>query len=312
MISLLPRQCRCLRCLAPLLVVLPLAAAQSPAQTNALQLASFSFITAGDMRNFVGPAPAGQRYFDGLCQAAARVGAGEFMISPWDRDPPAPIRAIIDRYLRTNYLWYPVVGNHDADNSKDMGWFHHWAEAGIPHLARRGPPGAESTIFSFNFNNSHFVVVDEYYDGRSDAVGNGDVPEAALKWLAEDLAATKQPLLWVTGHKPLESLPDMDTGQMRHKGDSISANPAHRTRFLQLRTDHHVRAYICGHAHNASIAKVEGLWQLDSGHARGAGDTGAPSTFLKVHVSGQQAWVDVYRSDANGVEYHLARTQELN
>jgi hypothetical protein len=30
-----------------------------------------------------------------------------------------------------------------------------------------------------------------------------------------------------------------------------------------------VTAYICGHTHNASIAKINGLWQFDAGHARG-------------------------------------------
>ncbi len=61
-----------------------------------------------------------------------------------------------------------------------------------------------------------------------------------------------------------------------------------------------------------SVAKVHGVWQADSGHARGAGDKGSPSTFLKFRIAGTNAWVDVYRSDKNGVAYGLKKTVELN
>jgi hypothetical protein len=39
---------------------------------------------------------------------------------------------------------------------------------------------------------------------------------------------------------------------------------------------------------------------------------GSPSTFLKIRVSGAKAWVDIYRSDTNGIEYKLEKTVELN
>ncbi|MEI6197271.1 MAG: metallophosphoesterase [Verrucomicrobiota bacterium] len=293
------------------MLVLLLALA-SGAQTNAPGTNTFAFITAGDMRNFVNHAPPGKRYFDGLCEAVGHVGGGAFMISPGDCDPPAPIRAALDEQLGTNYVWYPVIGNHDAAASADMEWLRHWAEAGIPHLSRRGPPGAEWTTYSFNFGNSHFIVLNEYYNGKSDAVGKGDVADAAAAWLENDLAATRQPLIWIIGHKPIQSLPDMGSGRERHDGDAISSDPAHFARFLQLMNQFHVRAYICGHTHNCSVAKVHGVWQADSGHARGAGDTGSPSTFLKFRIAGTNAWVDVYRSDKNGVAYGLKKTVELN
>ncbi len=282
------------------------------AQTNDSAPDNYAFMVAGDMRSFTGPAPAGKRYFDGVCEAIKAAGSGSFLLSPGDCDPPAPIRAAIDRSLGSNYLWYPVVGNHDADAIKDMDWFHHWAQGGIPHLVRRGPANAEFTTFSIDFGNSHLVVLDEYYDGKADNIGNGDVCDTTLAWLDQDLAATHQPLIWVTGHKPIKSFPDMDTGRVRHGTDTVTDNPEHHRRFMELLKKYHVRAYICGHTHNTSINKVEDIWQLDSGHARGAGDPGAPSTFLKVRVSGSQTWVDIYRGDTNGVQYHVARTVDLN
>jgi Calcineurin-like phosphoesterase len=273
---------------------------------------TFAFVTAGDMRNFVGPARGGKRYFDGVCEALQAVGAGAFMISPGDCDPPGPVRATLDRYLGTNYLWYPVIGNHELGKKTNVLWLRAWANAGIPHLTRRGPPGAEDTTYSFDFGNSHFIALDEYFDGKSDSVLHNELPDTAFAWLEKDLAATRKPLIWVIGHVPIKSLPDMDTGRERHEGGTLTRNPARLERFLQLLKQYHVRAYICGHTHDCSIARVNGVWQADSGHARGGGDTGAPSTFLKFRISGERAWVDVYRGDAKGVTYQLRKSVELN
>src|ERR1035441_8846265 len=102
------------------LVCWSLAGARAAAQTNGASTEAFSFITAGDMRGFVGPAPEGKRYFDGVCDAVKAVGSGAFMLSPGDCSPPEPIRRTIDQYLGTNYLWYPVAGNHDAEKPENI------------------------------------------------------------------------------------------------------------------------------------------------------------------------------------------------
>jgi hypothetical protein len=293
------------------LVSVALVAGRASGQTNPAAAEDFSFVAAGDMRQFVGPAPAGLRYFDGACEAMKAIGPGAFMIGPGDIDPPGPVRATIDRYLGTNYLWYPVIGNHELENKATMEWLRHWAEAGIPHLVRRGPAGAEDTIYSFDFGNSHFAVLNDYYDGHSDAVRGDDVPTAAFDWLKQDLAATDKPLRWVIAHAPLKSFPDMDTGRHRHANDFGKTKPADVARFVQLLKEYHVRAYICGHTHDCSVERVEGIWQTDSGHARGGGDKGSPSTFLKFRVAGTKAWVDVYRADVTGEHYKLRKTVEL-
>ena len=290
------------------------ASESAPAAAGQRQAApvSFSFVTAGDMRNFVGPAPAGKRYFDGLCEALQTIGPGAFMIIPGDCDPPGPIRATIDRYLGTNYVWYPVIGNHEFGNKTNLAWLRDQAKAGIPHLTRQGPRGTEDTTYSFELENSHFIVLNEYFDGLTLTVGKDDIPKASFDWLEQDLAATRKPLIWVIGHIPIQSLPDMDTGRSRHQGGSLTTNPAHLERFVQLLKQYRVRAYICGHTHDCSVARVKGVWQADSGHARGGGDTGAPSTFLKFRIAGERAWVDIYRGDAKGVTYTLRKTVELD
>lgn len=281
------------------------------AQTNDAGTNSFSFVVAGDMRNYIAPLPGGKHQFDGACEAMQKIGAGDFMILPGDFDPPEPVRAMLDRYLGTNFICYYDVGDHEAETQASMTWFRHWGQSDIPHLVRRGPPGAETTMYSFDFRNSHFVLVSDYFDGRNDA-GRPDLSDATMNWLQQDLAATHQLLVWVVCHKPIECLPDMDSGRLRHAGDSLVKDPKRREFFTGLLRQYHVRALICGHTHGCSIAKVQGVWQADSGHARGAGDPGAPSTFLKIRVAGGQAWVDVYRADANGDHYQLRETVELN
>jgi len=276
----------------------------------------FSFITAGDMRSYTeNPSHDGRRFFDGACEAMKRVGPGAFLLSPGDFDPPSAVRAIIDRYLGPKFPWYVVVGNHEVENAAVMPWVRQWLASEIPGLVRRGAPGTALTLYSFDAGPAHFVAIDTYPFAKAGSPGQKgqvDLTEETFKWLEEDLAATHQPFVWVIGHQPLESLPDMESGRGRHGGDSVSFDPARAARFAALLKKYHVRAYICGHTHNTSVRKVQDLWQADSGHARGGGDSGAPSTFLKFRLIGGKAWVDIYRADPTGRDYTLRKTVALD
>ncbi len=298
--------------LCGLALFLLLAGAGCRTATEASHPTEFAFIAAGDMRNFSGPSRKGNRYFDGACEELQKIGPGEFMVGPGDVDPPGLVRAMIDRYLGTNYLWYPIVGNHETEKKENMTWLKRWASNGIPHLVRRGPLGAELTTYSFDFANSHVIMLNEYYDGKSDDVRGQDLPESTMRWLAEDLAANRQPLVFVVGHKPIQSIPDMDSGRVRHEKESVSTNSARLDQFLTLLRENRVRAYICGHTHNASVTKIKGIWQIDSGHARGAGDSGSPSTFIKIRVSGTRVQADIYRADPHGENYRSGKPVELD
>ncbi|HWF18558.1 MAG TPA: metallophosphoesterase [Verrucomicrobiae bacterium] len=280
------------------------------AQSHATE-PDYSFFVAGDMRSFLWHAPEGKMYFDGACDAMKQAGPAAFLLSPGDCDPPGSVREIIDLHLGTNFLWYPLVGNHDVEAASNMDWWRKWAKAGIPHLVRSGPEGNEALTYSFDYGNSHIIMLDEYFNGHSSSPTD-DMSESTIVWLEHDLAANHQPIVWVSGHKPIKSLPDMDTGRIRHQDQSIITDPDRRKRFLSLLRKNHVTGYICGHTHDCSIAKVDGIWQLDSGHCRGAGDNACPSTFLKIQVTGLKATVDVYRSNTNGLNYLIKKTVELN
>jgi hypothetical protein len=296
------------------LAATPWAPAQDAlAAANAANAAEdYSFIATADMRNYVDKAPAGKRYFDGLCEELKGIGPGAFMISPGDCDPPGPVRAAIDRYLGTNYIWYPIIGNHELGDKANVAWLQRWAKAGIPGLVSCGPAGFESTTFSFDYANSHFVALNEYCAGSSETTRKDGLSSATLDWLEKDLAANKKPLVWISGHVPIKSLPDMDSNRLRHEDGRLTSSPADMERFLNLLKQYKVRAYICGHTHGTSVAKVKGIWQADCGHARGAGDKGAASTLLKFRISGERSWADIYRADANGMNYKLRKSVELN
>jgi 3',5'-cyclic AMP phosphodiesterase CpdA len=227
------------------------------------------FVVAADMRNFAADGE-WSKNFSGACEAIKEVGAGSFMISPGDLDvhPPSAVREMIDKVIGDDYPWYPVLGNHDPESPSTMGYLREYSKA-VPNVVNRGPEGCEETTYSFDYGDAHFVVLNQYYDGVRDWGLKGDVVPELLEWLEADLEATAKSRIFVFGHEPLIPMPDMDNGRLRHQGDSLDENPENAFAFHQLLMKHGVDAYVCGHTHGTSYAKINGLWQLDPGHARG-------------------------------------------
>lgn len=273
----------------------------------------FVFDVACDMRGYTLPKYDSPQHFAGVCQAIHKLGPGAFMVIPGDLDPPAAVRETLDRVLGADYVMYPVVGNHELEQPEHMPYLRAYNAGGtaLPGIVRSGPPGAVETCYSFDYENAHFVALNQYYDGQSDAVAGGDVGDALYAWLAEDLAENDRPIVFVFGHEPHVSVPDMDNGRVRHRGDSLDEHPEHNHRFWTLLREHGVVAYFCGHTHNASVSCINGVWQVDCGHARGLGDKGAPSTFVRVFVEDGGALCKVYRDDGAGGAYRLAYEDRL-
>ncbi len=259
------------------------------------------------MRNFTG-----ETEFAGAAKAIARVGAGEFMISPGDIDPPDAVYDIIRSSVSATYLWYPVAGNHEAETPSDMNWLRAFNTGGnsLPHIVNPGPVGSLETSFSFDYENAHFAVINEYFDGATDSNPAGDVSSALLAWLEADLTANTLPIVFVVGHEPAFPQPDAaPPHRLRHLGDSLDAFPANRDAFWSLLAAHGVKAYICGHTHNYSTIKIDGVWQMDVGHARGMADTGAPSTFIRITVWKKGAVTyETHRQNLATSAYEVAET----
>jgi len=277
----------------------------------------FSFIVTADMRNYSGADGYDiSDYFRGVCEAIAGSGSGAFMISPGDIDPVEDVYWTIEQCLGSNYLWYPVVGNHElpgdgheSSYGANMDWLRTYdydqnGAGAPPDIVNTGPTGCEETTFSFDYENAHFVIINEYYDGTSDTGTDGDVVDALYNWLVSDLSATDKQHIFIFGHEPAYPQPDEYNGRERHMTDCLNQHPDNRDRFWNLLGTADVAAYFCGHTHNYSSYYYNGVWQIDVGHSRGAGDTGAPSTFLRVTVNGNEKSdisIDVYRDIHDGI-----------
>ena len=273
----------------------------------------FSFVITADIRKYAGPGYDSSNYFRGVMEAIKDRGGGAFMLSLGDIDPVEDVQWTIEQVLGPDYLWFPITGNHElpgdgfeSDPGENMdilrGFDYDRNGFGIPpDIINTGPSGCPETTFAFDFENAHFVVLNEYCDETGDHNPGGTVSDHLYDWLVSDLKATAQKHIFVFGHEPAFPQPDADNGRIRHLGDSLDADPINRDRFWRLLRDEGVLAYFCGHSHNFSVYYNNGVWQLDAGHSRGAGDTGVPSTFLMIRVDGNTVTFDAYRDAHDGV-----------
>ncbi|MFQ5856151.1 MAG: metallophosphoesterase family protein [Anaerolineae bacterium] len=271
----------------------------------------FTFAVTADMRRYSGPSYDSSQYFRGACEAIATRGRSAFMVSPGDIDPTSDVRWTITSTLGLTYTWYPGPGNHELPGGgyesyygANMDWLRSYDYGAV----NPGPAGCPETTYSFDYQNAHFVMLNEYCDTGGDTVRDGDVPDHLYDWLVADLSATDKTHVFVFGHEPAHPQPDADNGRIRHLGDSLDKYQANRDRFWNLLRDERVIAYFYGHTHNYSAVEIDGVWQLDAGHARGKGDTGARSTFIMISVDANGVTFKTYRDDANGGAYTLAHT----
>lgn len=298
------------------LVILLLAAMRGDARLTTAstgesqQLDRFTFAVAADMRYFTGPGLYDSLlFFRGAAQAiAASHGEIAFLVSPGDIDPPPAALWTITSTLGTHKAWYPVIGNHELPGQGSepaLGANLAWLNAFDYGAVNPGPASCRTTTYSFDYQNAHFAVLNEYCDASGDIALDGDISDAIYEWLENDLLSHNQKFTFIIGHEPAYPQPDADNGRLRHSGDSLDKYPARRDRFWDLLKNHHVTAYICGHTHNYSVVQINGMWQVDAGHARGLGDPGARSTFLIIEVSQHSVAYKTYRDDADGGAYTL-------
>lgn len=266
----------------------------------------FSFTVAADMRYTAKPEYRNSQYFQGACEAIEKFGKGSFLIIPGDLDPPEAVGEVINQVLGQDFPWYPVVGNHELEVPGDMDYLRAYNRNGntLPKITRAGPTGCEETTYAFEWGDHHFIVLNQYYDGTVDDGTDGDMVEELLTWLETDLRENNCKYVFVFGHEPMIAIPDMDNGRLRHQDDSLNKYPANSFRFHQLMKKYQVDAYICGHTHNASVAKINGIWQIDTGHARGIEDNFPDFIFEKANGYVEQDTVSGRGRDAALEEFY--------
>jgi len=264
---------------------------------------SFHFTITADMRGY-------HIEFGNLLQAINDgPGPGIFHVSIGDIDDAIPEnRAQIDDKFGTTAMWYPIIGNHEAETPSDMDWLrteYNTGNSGRTALKfntnQDGPTGSVETTYSWDYGNAHFIALNQYWDGGttlgSDNATDGDIVPALYNWLATDLAANTKPFVFVFGHEPAFPF-------TRHVGDSLDKYATNRDAFWSLLEAEDVQAYFCGHTHYYSKhqgdeSHVGNVWQLDVGNA--GNDPGDSLTYLDVVVGSNQATVNVYRDGGTGI-----------
>lgn len=265
----------------------------------------FSFAITADMRQYTGD---NINYFRKVCEEIKSLNITKFMISPGDVDPPDKTHKTIKKYIDENYQWYPAIGNHEADTESDMNYIRNMNKNGnlLPNVINLGPPGSVETTYSFNYMNTHFVILNEYYDGVIDTGTNGDIVPELLNWLNTDLSNNIKPIVFIIGHEPAYPQPDAESNRLRNERGSLNYYEFNRNSFWNLLYTHSVVAYICGHTHNYSVVKINGVWQIDAGHARGIADTGARSTFIIIYIlENNEIWLYCHRLNFDTNNYEI-------
>ncbi len=270
----------------------------------------FSFVVTADMRNYSGDNP---DYFRGACEAIKKHPNLAFIVSPGDIDPPDSVYYTIQKYIGPHTIWYPMVGNHEAETPSDMKWLRDFNKNGnnLPYIVNMGPESCKETNYSFDYGKTHFVALNQYAAETCDDCTKGDMNDFLYEWLKADLKKNKWKKVIVFGHEPAYPLPDMDSKRLRHEDDCLNQYPENRDRFVRLLSDLKVKAYIFGHTHNYSVKNIENVWHVDVGHSRGKGDPGSRSTYVLVRISKGKITYETYRMDSKK-QYVLTDQDAMN
>jgi hypothetical protein len=160
--------------------------------------------------------------------------------------------------LLANVPYWPAHGNHDA---------RRWAFYRIFTFPEQGesgglPSGSEH-YFSFDYGPLHLVMLDSHATDR-------DRDGAMLRWLEQDLAATRQPWLIAVFHHPPYSKGSHDSDDV---GDSHGRMQEMRENALPILEAGGVDLVLSGHSH-----VYERSYLLDCHY--GPSDSLAPSMVL--------------------------------
>jgi hypothetical protein len=291
-------------------VVLLFVAATTPGLQAQTSHAPFSFIISSDQREHATQEFRTHIYTLGGYEAIRSVGKGAFMIVLGDLDPPTATRELIGSVLGKDYLWYPVIGNHDLEVEANTEYIRamNRGASGLPYVVRKGPAGCEETTYSFDWNDVHFVILNVYYDGTKDNKSDGTIVPMLLNWLENDLKQNTKKRVLVFGHEPIYPFMDMDNGTVRHLNDALDKYPDNAQPFHRLLAKYHVTAYFSGHTHTASYANINGLWLINSGHLYGQEDRYNPERLFSVLAN----YVDADTKKGTSLDSSLVRFFRLD
>jgi len=222
----------------------------TPVEEQTTDENSFSFAILGDTQRFTAGNSNGN-----FQKAAAKIKAMDpalvfavgDLVSSCDGDSKcsakyADWKKVVGTLLPKTYA---TQGNHDrtGDDKTDNTWRDSFA------FPTNGPSGFSEQAYSFDYKNSHFVVLDS--DKPKEHLVNGE----QRAWLEKDLAANKKEDTFVFFHEPAYPVSSKIT-------ESLDKEPGERDALWQILEKHNVTAVFNGHEHIVSRRKIDNLYQF--------------------------------------------------
>jgi hypothetical protein len=136
------------------------------------------------------------------------------------------------------------MGNHDNAENKGV---KAWQEAF--DFPTNGPTGYSELAYSFDFKNSHFVILD------SNSPEMHAIDNTQKSWLEQDLFKNKKENIFVFFHEPAYPVSSKI-------GESLDKQSSNRDALWQIFEKHGVTAVFSGHEHIVSRRKIGNTYQF--------------------------------------------------
>lgn len=156
-------------------------------------------------------------------------------------------KGIIERY---GIPFYIVIGNHEIESQMSENIVR-----SVFEMPENGPGGFKELIYSFDYKNSHFAILDTEIYNNFHSLGR-----TQLEWLKEDLWKAREKTIFIFGHDPAYPV-------YNHIGSSLDKHAVERDELWGMLKKYKVSAYICGHEHLYNRSIHDGIYQVISGGA---------------------------------------------
>jgi predicted phosphodiesterase len=240
-------------------------------------LKEFSFLLDADSRN--------SRHFPWALSQMKKVAPdAAFLLSAGDVDPVSETQKKIKAALGPDFLWVPVVGNHDTGKSNLSVIESH--NKTLPFAVNPGPAGSRNTTYSFDYGPAHFVCLDTY---------DRNAQKGRMSWLEKDLATSKKPFKFVIAHGPIFS--DYRGAYTEEKAKKKFSRSSAMWKMFEK---HKVTAYLCGHSHKYAVFQPRSgaVWEINAGNSGNSGHSGDDGqTFLVINIDSKKVMFDTWRGE---------------